>query len=107
MNNISHYNAIRVSKNGIIIEWHNANIYIDFDDCAQKYAAEKGLQSSRCVAERDITTLSFTFYTCPKTKVIFKKHPLMNIIDGKSAVSKFTDLQKAIIKAGYTSYDLS
>ncbi len=29
------------------------------------------------------------------------------LIAGKSATSKFLDLQKAIVEAGYTSYDLS
>lgn len=30
-----------------------------------------------------------------------------DLIAGKSAVSKFFDLQKAIVEVGYTSYDLS
>lgn len=59
------------------------------------------------MATRDITTLSFTFYTQPKTNLVFKRSFLKDLIAGKSAVSKFFDLQKAIVEVGYTSYDLS
>lgn len=104
---ITCYNIIDVSEKGIVLGHPKNNINIFFDDCAKNYAKEKGVKSSKCVATRNIATLSFTFYTQPKTKVVFKKCFIKNLISGKSAVRKFFDLQKAIVGAGYTSYDLS
>ena len=105
-NNIC-YDVINVDHKGITLRYSNGNIYVRFDECAKNYATENLLETSKCVATRDITTLSFTFYTLPKTKVIFKKHFLKDLLFGKSAVSKFFDLQKAIVQSGYTSFDLS
>ena len=51
--------------------------------------------------------LSFTFYTHPKTDVIFKRGFFKNLFAGRSAESEFLKLQKIIVEAGYTSFDLS
>lgn len=107
MNNIICHNIIDVTDERIILESQKGKIYIYFDDCARNFSLEKGIEFCKCVATRDITTLSFTFYTKPKTKVVFKKYFLKNLVAGKSTVSKFFNLQKAIVEAGYTSYDLS
>ena len=80
---------------------------INFEECAKNYAKENSLENSRCVATRDITKLTFTFYTQPKIGLVFKKHFFKDLVSGKSAVSKFLELQKAINKYGFTSYDLS
>lgn len=68
---------------------------------------EKSLETTKCVATRNITTLTFTFYTVPKTKIIFKKHFLKDLFLGQSAVGQFICLQNTISQAGYSSYDLS
>lgn len=107
MSEIICYNVINVDNKGITLEHQNTNIYIGFEDCAKNYAIQKSLKASKCVATRDITTLTFSFYTLPKTKVIFRKHFLKDLISGKSAVSQFLHLQNAISQSGYTSYDLS
>ena len=107
MNNIICHNVINTSKGVIILEYKKKELCIHFDDCAKNFAVEQGIELSKCVAMRDITSLSFIFYTLPKTKVIFKKHLIKDLIREKSAVQKFLDLQNAIIEAGYTSYDLS
>lgn len=107
MNNIICHNVFSVTEDGIILEFQKNKIHIHFEDCAKNYAAESNAEFSKCVATRDITKLSFTFYTRPKTKLVFKKCFLKNLVGGKSAVSKFLDLQKSIVEAGYTSYDLS
>lgn len=107
MNNIICHKIIDVTEEGILLESQKERIFICFDDCAKNFSLEKGDPFSRCVATRDITTLSFTFYTQPKTKVVFKKSFLKTIIAGKSAESMFFGLQKAIVEAGYTSYDWS
>ena len=106
MNNIICHNVIDVTKEGITLESAGEKIYIDFDDCVKNFSLEKG-KVCKCVATRDITTLSFVFYTQPKTNVVFKKNFFKDLIMGKSAVSKFLDMQKGIVEAGYTSYDLS
>ena len=107
MNDKICHHIVTIDNDGITVRHNHNNIYIRFDKCAENYAAENALEASKCVAVRDITTLSFTFYTIPKTKVFFKKIFLKDLISGKSAVSKFLDLQKAITRSGYTSYDLS
>ena len=99
-----YYEVVNVDNEGITLKHPSGNLYIRFDECARNYAAEKSLETSRCVATRDVTKLSFTFYTSPKTQVAFKKHFFRDLISGKSAVNKFL---KAISKFGYTSYDLS
>ena len=107
MNNITCHNLIDVTKEGITLESAKEKIYISFDDCIKNFSLEKGKEFCKCVATRDITTLTFTFYTQPKTNVVFKRNFLKDLIAGKSAVSKFLDMQKAIVEVGYTSYDLS
>ena len=106
MNNIICHKVIDVTKKGITLQSAGEKIYIDFDDCVKNFSLEKG-NVCKCVATRDITKLSFTFYTYPKTNIIFERSFLKNLIAGKSATSKFLDMQKAIVEAGYTSYDLS
>lgn len=106
MNNIICRKVIDVTKKGITLESTDKEIHINFDDCVKNCALEKG-KSRNCVATRNITELSFTFYTSPKTHIIFKRSFFKDLIDGKSATGKFLDMQKAIVEAGYTSYDLS
>lgn len=107
MNNIICHNVIDVTKEGITLKSAGEKIYIDFDDCVKNFSLEKGNEFCKCVATRDITTLSFVFYTQPKTNVVFKRSFFKDLIAGKSAASKFLDMQKAIVEVGYTTYDLS
>ena len=96
-----------VNEDGIVLQSKKELISISFADCASNYAIETSSQISTCVAIRDITRLSFTFFSQPKTIVAFKKSIFMYVLTGKSAVSRFIELQNAIIEAGYTSYDMS
>ena len=106
MNDVICHNIIDVTKEGITLESAGEKIYIDFANCAKNFSLEKG-KVCKCVATRDITKLSFVFYTQPKTNVVFKKSFFKEFFACKSAISKFLDLHKAIAEAGYTSYDLS
>lgn len=106
MNNVICHKVIDVTKEGITLTSDVGKIYIDFKDCVKNFSLGKG-EIYKCVATRDITTLSFTFYTHPKTNVVFKRNFFKELIAGKTAISKFLDMQKAIVEAGYTSYDLS
>ena len=96
-----------VTSDGMIFVSKKETLFINFPECANNFSSEHGTNSGMCVAIRDIATLSFTFFTQPKTKVIFKKRLLRDFVIGKPAVVRFLDLQKAIFKVGYTSYDLS
>lgn len=107
MSNIICFEIVNINSSGITVKSGKTDIKICFDECAKNYANENSLENSRCVATRDITKLTFTFYTHPKIKVVFKKHFFKDLFSGRSAVSKFLELQKAINKYGYTSYDLS
>ena len=59
---------------------------INFEECAKNYDKENSLENSRCVATRDITKPAFTFYTLPKTVVVFKKRFFKDLFI-KSAVT--------------------
>ena len=107
MNNIICHNIINVTKEGITLATTREIIYISFNDCVKNFSLEKGNEFCKCVATRDIATLSFVFYTEPKTNVVFKRSFFKDLIVGKSATSRFLDMQRAIVEVGYTSYDLS
>ena len=107
MNEIVCYNIINIDNFGITLKYKRTDVHIYFDECAKNYANEKFLEKNKCIATRDITKLTLVFYTTPKTRVIFKKNFLKDLIAGKSAIRKFLDLQQAINKYGYTSFDLS
>ena len=98
---------VDINRWGITVNDGKTNIDIFFEECAKNYANEKSLETSRCVATRDITRLTFVFYSIPKVKIVFKKHFFKDLFSEKSAVNHFLSLQDAINKYGYTSYDLS
>ena len=105
MNDIIYSNIVEINSSGLVVKQNNSDIFICFDECAKNYAKTNFLKTSNCVADRDITKLTFTFYTNPKIKVVFKKRLLKNIFVKKS--KQFIILQKEINKYGYTTFDLS
>lgn len=96
-----------VSEQGIVIECGKEEVSISFADCVKNFSTETGKGSGTCVAARDVTELTFTFYTDPKTIVSVKKGFFQTLLTGKTAYERFSELRKAIEKAGYSSYDLS
>lgn len=107
MKEIICYDIIKIDKEGITLKNKNIDTRILFDDCIHNYANEHSFNKAKCVATRDISTLTFTFYTVPKTKITFRKQLVKDLFLGKSAVNRFINLQHAINQLGYTSYDLS
>lgn len=101
MEDIICYKIVAIDDGGVWLKYQSNEIYINFEECAKNYANENSLKQCRCVATRDITKCIFTFYTVPKIKVVFKS------FFRKTAVKKFHELNKAIIKAGYSSCDNS
>lgn len=106
MNNMICRKVIEVTPNGVTLESVGKQVYIDFAQCAKNFSTENG-KVCKCVAARDITKLSFTFYTNPKTGIVFRRSHLAKLIQGKSAADAFLEMLKAILDAGYTTYDLS
>lgn len=107
MNDIICFEIVDINSSGITLKNVDSYVYVSFDDCAQNFASENLLETSKCIATRDITKLSYTFYTNPKTILVFKKHLIKDLFSGISAQKKFSELRKAITKYGYTSYDMS
>lgn len=92
---------------GVLLKHKNIEQYVCFADCADSFSREHALENSNCVAVRDVRKLSFLFYSNPKAKVVFKRKFIKDLISGRLPINRFFSLQKAIIEAGYTSYDLS
>ncbi len=107
MNEIFYIELVDVNQSGLTIKSESTDIYISFEECSKNYANENSLESSKCIATRDITKLTFTFYTNEKIRVVFKKNFFRDFFSRKSAVNKFLELQKTINNCGYVSYDLS
>lgn len=107
MQNIIYCDHTKIKDEEVIIKNKGTIFYISLSDCAKNFSVERSTKKIKCVADRDVSSLSYIFYTKPKTKVIFKKHHVKDLFFFKSASRKFFDLQTEIIKAGYMSYDLS
>lgn len=99
--------VVGCEKDGVIVKSNNKSFLIALNECAKNYAKENSLSSSKCVATRNITMHLFTFYTNPKTMVVFKKNFFKELFTQDTATSRFHKLQKLINERGYHSYDLS
>lgn len=107
MNSIISYKAVDVNSDGMVVRYKDSEVFICFAECAKNFAIEESLETNKCVATRDITKLTFTFYTDPKTEIVFKRSIFKTLLFGKSAYRNFRDLQKKINRCGFTTYDLS
>ena len=107
MQNVIYCDYVEIENGEVVIKNKNTLFHISLFECAKNFSIERSSKMEKCVADRDILSLSFVFYTKPKTKIIFKKHRIKDLFFSESSNKKFIDLQKGIIKAGYTSYDLS
>ena len=99
--------VICIDKQGILAKQKSESVFISFEECAQNFALENGFEKSRCVAVRCVEERSFTFYTSPKVKIIFKRNFLKDLLPNKSALHQFHNLQRAIQQMGFSTYDLS
>ena len=95
---------IEVASQGITLKTYG---FIDFKECAANFYQIEG-GSGNCVGGRDITDLSFTFYTSPRPiKIIFLKRHSFLVLSNKKARKRFMSFQKQIVDLGYTTWDLS
>ena len=107
MDEIICYEVVEMNKCGVILKNDYGNVYIDFNECSNNCASKNSREDSKCVATRDITTLSFSFYVTPKVRLVFKKRGIQKLISGKTAVNEFLNFNKKIVGLGYTTYDMS
>lgn len=94
-----------ISKEGISL---NSFRFVNFKECAYNFKQTEG-GSGKCVGEREITDLSFTFYTSPKPIVIkfIEKNKIIEFISKENTISRFHKLQKQILEYGYSTRDMS
>ncbi len=86
----------------------NSFKFINFKECSHNFCKIHG-GSGKCVGERGMEDLSFSFYTSPKPTVIkfIAKHKLLNFLPKENAVSRFHKLQNEITKYGYSTWDMT
>ena len=94
-----------MNKNGISLSSFR---FIHFKECAYHFQQMNG-GLGNCVGERDITGLSFTFYTAPKPIRIqlIERNKLIEIFSKTNTISRFHKLQSTILKYGYNTRDCS
>lgn len=98
---------VEINQSGITLKNGTSEIFVCFAECAKNFAGEFSKEASRCVAARDITKRTFIFYTDPKVRLVFKKCFLKGLFTKRALAKKFLELQTAINRYGYTTYDLS
>jgi len=94
-----------ISKEGISLKSFQ---FINFKECAYNFKQTEG-GSGKCVGEREIADLSFTFYTSPKPIMIkfIEKSRFIEFISKKNTISRFHKLQKEIVDYGYSTWDMT
>ncbi len=94
-----------INKDGISLKSFG---FINFKECVYNFKQTQG-GSGKCVGEREITNLSFTFYTSPKPIMIkFIENNKSYEFDKKeNAITRFNELQNQILKHGYSTRDMS
>ena len=97
---------VEINSTGIYCKNDRYESMILFENCSRCFAMENSLNHSRCVATRDILKGVFTFFTTPKTKILFKTKRRF-LIKNFSYVNDFHILQNQIISFGFTTYDLT
>ena len=96
---------VEVSSEGIYLKTYG---FIDFKECTTNFLQIEGGKGNG-VGERDITDLSFTFYTSPRPIMIkfLEKSKLYEFLSKNNSRKRFMIFQKQINDLGYTTWDLS
>ncbi len=95
-----------ISAQGIALK---NGMYIDFNKCTEVWAEANSLEKTICVGERNITDLSFTFYTLPKPTMIkfIQKSRFAELFSKRNAFCRFQDFKNKIYECGYKTFDMS
>lgn len=93
-----------INANGILLK---GGEFIDFEECTEVFAKMNDVPKSKCIGERDASSLSFTFYTLPKAIEInfLKKGKLVEFFSKRKTYERFRNLQKKILEYGYGTRD--
>lgn len=94
-----------ISKEGISL---NSFRFVNFRECAYNFKQTEG-GSGKCIGDREITDLSFTFYTSPKPIMIkfIEKNKFIEFISKENTIFRFHKLQKQISEYGFNTRDIS
>lgn len=95
--------VVSISRERLVILCKEKTVSILFADCIHNYAKEMGSQTQG-IGTRDVTELKFTFYTNPKTVIVWKKPEFFPFWRSHS-YKQFHQLQKAIHILGYQIFD--
>lgn len=97
--------VVSISRDRLVILCKEKTVSISFADCIHNYAKEMDSQTQG-IGTRCVTELKFTFYTNPKTVIVWKK-PRFVPFWRVRARKQFIRLQKAMKLLGYRTFDLS
>ena len=108
---ISTYGNEKYRCDGIVYKDKAGFHKIDFADCANNYSLLHP-SSGICIGERNIDEFFFLIYTSgDPTKIVFKKKRIFGFFGGSYFIGlrsqRFYNLQKLILEADYTTYDLT
>lgn len=95
-----------ITSKGILLK---NGMFIDFSACAESFKETNHQSSGKCVGEREISFLSFTFYANPKPIMIkfLPRNKLIEFFSPNNTLKRFHSLQNKVIYFGYTTYDLT
>lgn len=100
-------NKVRIFNNCVDIPNTSPAVSVDLASCAKNYNFGEKAVGAKCVAIRNAEEMSFTFFTQPKIKLLFKNQKPVSLFSDYIAMKKFYRLQKEIEMLGYTTYDQS
>ena len=109
---ISIYGNKKDSCAGIVYKDKAGFHKIDFAVCANNCCTLHPSASGKCIGERNIEDFYFLIYTSGvPTKIVFKKKRIFGFFGGSYFIGlrsqRFYNLQKLILEADYTTYDLT
>ena len=104
--------AINQSNSTIIVRDRKDVHIIDLKICADNFKKEYGDSNGKCVGDRNAEGKYFCFHTSGiNTIIYFKRNYICNLFGKKvffgNRLQRFHQLQKNILKLGYTTYDLT
>lgn len=95
-----------ITSKGILFK---NGVFIDFSVCVENFKETNHKSSGKCVGEREISYLSFTFYANPKPIMIkfLPRNKLIEFFSPNNTLKRFHSLQNKVIYFRYTTYDLT
>lgn len=99
-------NIAEITSKGISLK---NDTFIDFSVCAENFKKANPTSSGTCIGEREVTDMSFTFYTNQKPiMIIFEpRNKFFEFLTANGKVKRFHSLQLKINDFGYSTLDMS